>query len=302
MARIVVLTPNPAIDVTYRLPSTQLGRSHLVDELTRRAGGKGVNVCRALVALGHDAVSLSPLGRWTGDWFAEELQREGIPHRSTRIAGETRFTVAFMSDDGAHPTVLREPGPRIDDIEWAAVSSDLDDLLRGAAGLIISGSLPPDSPPELIGEWVSRGRAARVLTAVDSSGDALLHAARAGADLLKPNADEALHATNAATIADAAGLLRAAGARQVVISSGEDGVDGFTDERVHVDAVRGVSGNPTGAGDAATAGVVSALIEGLPFDAALRRGAALGAAAVLRPVAGEVDLTAYRRFLEEPDR
>ena len=55
--------------------------------------------------------------------------------------------------------------------------------------------------------------------------------------------------------------------------------------------VPGVSGNPTGAGDAATAGLVSALAAGLGLPDALRRAAVTGAAAVLSPVAGEIDAT-----------
>jgi fructose-1-phosphate kinase PfkB-like protein len=53
-------------------------------------------------------------------------------------------------------------------------------------------------------------------------------------------------------------------------------------------AVPDVHGNSTGAGDAATAGIVSALTAGAPLGEALRWGAVLGAAAVVRPTAGEV--------------
>ncbi len=54
-----------------------------------------------------------------------------------------------------------------------------------------------------------------------------------------------------------------------------------------------LAGNPTGAGDAAVAGLLSALVEGLPWPDRLARAAALAAAAVLAPVAGEFDPGAY---------
>ncbi|MBD8536528.1 PfkB family carbohydrate kinase, partial [Plantibacter sp. CFBP 13570] len=60
------------------------------------------------------------------------------------------------------------------------------------------------------------------------------------------------------------------------------------------------SGNPTGAGDAATAGLVAALRAGATLPEALRTAAAAGAAAVLEPIAGAIDLAAFHRFLDAP--
>jgi tagatose 6-phosphate kinase len=82
-----------------------------------------------------------------------------------------------------------------------------------------------------------------------------------------------------------------------VVSRGADGIAvhdaaGCTE----VPAVPGVSGNPTGAGDAATAGLVAGLVRGLGLVDCLHIAAAAGAAAVLTPVAGEIDLAAYDRF------
>jgi tagatose 6-phosphate kinase len=48
-------------------------------------------------------------------------------------------------------------------------------------------------------------------------------------------------------------------------------------------------GNPTGAGDAVVASVLSGFAEGLEWPQRLTRAAALSAAAVLAPAAGEFD-------------
>ncbi|MEV2208165.1 PfkB family carbohydrate kinase, partial [Streptomyces sp. NPDC047970] len=57
-------------------------------------------------------------------------------------------------------------------------------------------------------------------------------------------------------------------------------------------------GNPTGAGDSAVAGLLSGLVEGLPWPERLARAAALSAATVLAPAAGEFDRGAYERLRE----
>ena len=53
------------------------------------------------------------------------------------------------------------------------------------------------------------------------------------------------------------------------------------------------SGNPIGAGDAFTAALVLALIDGKPFERALREGAAAALASVRAPTAGLVDPRAF---------
>jgi len=58
-----------------------------------------------------------------------------------------------------------------------------------------------------------------------------------------------------------------------------------------------VAGNPTGAGDAVTAGLVHGLVLGRPWPERLRHAAALGTAAVASPVAGEFSLADYARVL-----
>jgi tagatose 6-phosphate kinase len=302
MARVVVVTPNPAIDVTYGVADQTPGESHRVASVERRPGGKGVNVARALLALGHDPVNVLPLGGGSGDWMRLALADLGLAASVTPIAGLTRTCVA-ISDPHGHPTVYNEPGPAVSVAEWRALLADTARLLADASMLVVSGSLPSRSDVAIITSLVGAAKAAGVPVLLDVSGPSLVAAARAGADVLKPNAEELLEATGEDTLDDAVAAIRELGADLVVVSRGTDGimaVDGR--QRYAVDAVTGVTGNPTGAGDAATAGLAAALLDGLPLTDALRWAAALGAAAVLRPVAGEVDLDAFQRFLSRPNR
>ena len=87
MARVVVVTPNPAIDVTYDVADQTPGESHRVSSVERRPGGKGINVARALLALGHDPVNVLPLGGGSGDWVRAALADLGLAASVTPIAG-----------------------------------------------------------------------------------------------------------------------------------------------------------------------------------------------------------------------
>ncbi|MGW7531769.1 1-phosphofructokinase family hexose kinase [Amycolatopsis sp. NPDC054798] len=289
---IVVATPNPAVDITYRVGAHTPGGTNRVLDVQRRAGGKGVNVAHVLAALDIPVRAVLPLGGDAGRWLGSAL---AVPFDTTPCEAETRSTVTITGD--GHPTVYVEPGPPLSTTEWEAFSALLATRLRDAELLVISGSLPRNAAPELVGEWVRLARDAGVRTLVDSSGPALLAAARAGADV-KPNRQELLSATGAADESAGAATLSRLGAGLVVVSRGEDGIAAYGPSGVvSAPVVPGVCGNPTGAGDAATAGLAAALVRGLPLAEALRHAAAAGAAAVLRPVAGEIDLPAYRRFL-----
>ncbi|MFF4599348.1 1-phosphofructokinase family hexose kinase [Amycolatopsis sp. NPDC001319] len=291
---ILVVTPNPAVDVTYRVARHEPGETNRVLEVQRRPGGKGLNVARVLAGLGAEVLALLPLGGAAGRWVAGELT---VPHEVSPLAGETRTTVTVVGQ--RHPTVYTEPGPETSEAEWAAFAELLGRRLAGADLLVVSGSLPRGARAGLLGDWVRAAHEAGVRVLADVSGPALLEAANAGADVVKPNLAELLEATSTVDETAGAAELERRGAGLVVVSRGAAGIAAHTAEQLlEIPAIRGVTGNPTGAGDAATAGLAQALVDGVPLDRALRRAAALGAAAVLRPVAGEVDLEAYRRFLE----
>lgn len=297
---VVVVTPNPAVDITYTVAEQQLGVTQRVQSIVRRAGGKGVNVARVLDSLDVPTLQVLPLGGSSGTWFRDALAHDDLPTRVVELNAETRSTVAVV-DGIRHPTLFAEAGPMVTPEEWAELTTELRLALQDASALVISGSLPPGTPDAVVETLVRTGHEADVPVIVDVSGRALLAAARAGATILKPNLDEALEATGAVDLPSARSALLALGARAVVISRGADGLTGGDAEGDHeVPAVPGISGNPTGAGDATTAGLVAALRAGDTLPDALRIAAAAGAAAVLEPIAGAIDLAAFHRFLDTP--
>ncbi|MGK9147805.1 hexose kinase [Plantibacter flavus] len=297
---VVVVTPNPAVDVTYTVDEQQLGVTQRVRSIARRPGGKGVNVASVLAALDVPTIQVLPLGGASGAWIGGSLRAAGFDVRVAPVSGDTRSTVTVV-DDHQHPTLFAEAGPTITAREWVVLTAELRDALRLASHLVISGSFPPSTPDEVVETLVRAGVEAGVPVVVDVSGPALLAAARSGATIVKPNLDEAMTATGESDLESARTALLELGARTVVISRGADGLTSGDGDSAHdVPAVPGVTGNPTGAGDATTAALVAALRAGLPLPDALRRAAAAGAAAVLEPVAGAIDLEAFHRFLGSP--
>jgi tagatose 6-phosphate kinase len=296
---ILTLTPNPALDITYTAASpVRDHHEHRVQEVREAAGGKGVNVARVLAALGEPVAVTGPLGGTTGATLSELLAQEsGVRQAWTPIVGSTRRTVTVVDAEGA--TGFNEPGPQVSADEARDVLAAAGGTDGGAADVVvISGSLPPGLDPEALTELVGRLHARGIPVVVDTSGPALPILARAGADLLKPNAAEAQQATGTDDPLAAAEALLALGARCVVCSLGPDGMlaaeasaDGGprTGRALRIRPARALAGNPTGAGDAAVASLARSLRRGEDLVDAVLSAVALSASAVAMPVAGQVD-------------
>ncbi|WP_234971525.1 1-phosphofructokinase family hexose kinase [Jatrophihabitans endophyticus] len=291
------MCPSPAVDVTYDVARLSVGATVRVTRVTRRPGGKAVNVARVLHAIGEPVHVLAPVGGTTGAEFAAGLAALGVPTTLVPSSCPTRSTVTVVADDGT-TTVLSEPAA-VDC--WDALREAVTELVAHADVVVASGRLPEGAPDDAFATVVEIARAAGRPVVVDTSGPALLAALAAGPTVVKPNADELAEiagvADGSAPVA-AAGRLAASSGATVVASLGADGAVACTagpaGERAwHGRPAAPLAGNPTGAGDAAVAGIARALRHdphaASPPVELLRDAVALGAAAVLSPVAGDVD-------------
>lgn len=295
---ILTVTLNAALDITYRVPALTPHATHRVADVGERPGGKGLNVARVLAALGHDAVVTGFAGGRTGDALRAMLAPLPLRDALVPVAGTTRRTVAVVDGTTGDTTQLNEPGPAVTAAEWTAFLDAYDGLLADAAAVALCGSLPPGIHVGAYADLVRRTRAAGVPVLLDTSGEPLRRGVAARPDLIKPNAEELAGLTGSREPRRAVRDARRRGAHAVVGSLGPDGLLAATPDGLWGAAPPApVAGNPTGAGDSAVAGLLSGLVEGLPWPERLARAAALSAATVLAPAAGEFDAAAYEELL-----
>ncbi|MYV98691.1 PfkB family carbohydrate kinase, partial [Streptomyces sp. SID3343] len=221
---IVVVTPNPAWDVTYHVERMARHGSNRPASVAGRAGGKGINVARVLRGLGVAVSAVAPLGGPTGERIRAELKAADIALVEVPVAAETRSTTTIVETSSGGATSFNEFGLALGAAEWSALVGKVGELLGGASALVLSGSLPPGVPVSGYAELVALAKAAGVPVLLDASGPALLAGVAAGPDVVKPNADELREATGEAdperAVAAMAATLRAAGGRAVVASFG----------------------------------------------------------------------------------
>lgn len=257
---IVTVTPNPSIDRTIHVDRLVIGGLNRAHTAFSEAGGKGVNVSRALVTEGVDTLAVLPLpSRSAVEYLG--LLSDDAPLSAVPVHGSMRVNASIIESDGTM-TKLNEPGPRL-------TSRDADALLVSAVAesqaewIVGCGSLPPGAPRNLYARLAKLATAERRI-AIDSSGDALAAAVAAGIALAKPNRDELeeLADRRLVTLGDvvaAAMDVIARGCAAVLVSLGRDGAV-YADAMgaVHADAVIADAANPVGAGDALLAGFLAA--------------------------------------------
>jgi tagatose 6-phosphate kinase len=287
---LISVTPNAAIDRTLRVERLD-GDPEGADQRVQ-AGGKGVNVARALRELGVRVRAVVTAGGRAGAWLVDDLARAGVPTVVVSAPGESRTCLEIVEQESGR--VRQEHGPGIEGSPelGARLLAAVERELVGVRWLALCGSLPRGLPGDFAAELVELARRRRVRCAVDTSGDALRAAWRAGPDLVRVNVAEAAGAAGVAPGDLSRGVLESLGpADRVVVSAGagpalafEAGGPGW---RVTPPPVR--LSNPVGCGDAMLAGLLHRLDRRATWPEVLRFGAALGAADAESPWAGHPD-------------
>ena len=321
--RVVTLTANPSLDRTLSLPGA-LDRGSVVRlaPSATEPGGKGVNVARALRAAGCDVVCVLPAA--DDDPILGLLRARGLSLATVPVAAPVRTNYTLAEPDGT-TTKLNEPGLPLDEQTRTALTAELCRQAHGAAWIVLSGSLPPGTPPDWYATLVValRGTGARI--AVDTSEaplQALLAAGRdAAPDLLKPNGEELAQLTGGAEadivadiVADtgragaALAALHQRGVAEVLLTLGAQGAVLSTAQGSWRATAPAVTVRSTvGAGDSSLAGYLLADLAGRPPAERLRAATAYGAAAVSLPgsavpTPAQVDGSAVRVTAGSPGR
>src|SRR5688572_25445824 len=173
MKPILCVTPNVALDRTLIVPDFKPFEVNRVGRMIEVAGGKGVNVARAVRILGGQSVCAGFLGGDTGKRIARLADGEGLASSWTWIDGETRTCTIMVEPESGLATVVNETGPTVTDHDWNQLQQDLLASSDNTASVCLSGSIPPGSSLDQYANLLSCLQTAGKSVWVDSSGAAL---------------------------------------------------------------------------------------------------------------------------------
>jgi 1-phosphofructokinase/tagatose 6-phosphate kinase len=309
---IITVTLNAAIDKTLAVPNFRLGRRHRAVEQTAMAGGKGVNVARALKSLGQPVIATGVAGGSTGTRIIEQLTDEAILNDFVRIHEESRTSTAVVDPTSGEQTEINERGPAVSPGELELFVDKLLYLAKGAAVCVFAGSLPRGVDPGLYAHLVEEMRKVGVVSVLDAEGEPMRLATRAGPSVVSPNEIEAEELVGHEFADDedrrtAVGEMVELGAREAVMTLPDGCLALLGDEhdptnprrlwRATLDPLEPVAA--VGSGDAFLAGFVAAFYGGRPQEECLRFGVACGAESTQHFGAGVVDPREVERLTNE---
>ena len=295
---IVTVTMNAAIDRTLTVPNFQRGQRHRASQGLTLAGGKGINIARALKQFGVPVVTTGLAGGLTGTRIVEELTNEAILNDFVRIEDESRTSTAIVDPTGGSYTEVNEWGPAVQSDELEMLLEKLTYLSRGADYVVFAGSLPRGMDDAFYAEALRELNRRGARTVLDSEGEPLRLGAQAEPFLVSPNEREAeglvgqeFHDDDdVLTGLDAIAEL---GARNVLITR-ESGCWALLRSEREKNRYRALAPrvdpvSAVGSGDVLLAGFIAARLGGRSDEEALRTAVAAGAASTLELGAGRFE-------------
>lgn len=286
---IYTVTLNPALDHFLDVEKLRVDDANRVKRECFYAGGKGIDVSRAIRHLGGDSMALGFIGGHTGQVMVALLKAEGVTCYFTPIAQETRRNTIVTTQRCGTQTMLNSRGPVVSRDEWAAFLMHLKLLDLQDAYVVVSGSLPGGVPADAYGQIVEVVQTRGARAVLDADGPCLKSGLRAKPFAIKPNVNELRRLTgkplrSESDILRAAERAHRAGVEVVMVSRGAKGVVLVgRHERYRATPPAVPVRSTVGAGDSAVAGFVFTHAAGKGLEECVRVATAAGTAATLAP-------------------
>lgn len=295
---ILTVTLNPAVDKII-----QTGRHRIT--ISHSAGGKGLNVSRALKNLGFAGFAAGVLGGRTGNFIKTQLRAEKLPGVFCRIGAETRTNTTVINTETGEIRHVARKGPRVRAKELGNFKRKYTALLRRSSAVVFSGSVAPGMTSSVYGELIRMAKGKNVKTFLDTSGTPLRLGLHAKPFLVKPNLKEAeallgKKIRSAADIKKAVNSILSSGAGIAVLSLGARGAAASDGRETFLAVPPGIRvRNTVGSGDALLAGFVAAHFRKRSFRDCVRMAVAAGSANALGSVPGGVTKRSVERMFRK---
>lgn len=284
--KIITLSLNPAFDIHCDIPDFAPYHENLAHITSSDAGGKGINISRALCENGVENLAFVILGDENGASFEQALVRDGLDFRKLTVKGRIRENITCHTP-GVPETRISFEGFRVDEAQlelaYQQLAGDIDrDTVVTFSGRVPSG-VDVRSVKDLLGRFAQQG--ARLV--IDSRSFSLADLREMRPWLIKPNQEEISgylerEITDLEQVAEAAQQLRQDGIENVMVSMGAQGALLVCDKGVFAASAPVVDVCSTvGAGDSAIAGFLAANRTNTRAQEWLRTAVAYGSAACL---------------------
>ena len=284
--KIVTLTLSCAFDIHCVAKNLVVDHENLASIISCDAGGKGVNISRALCRFGVENTAVAVLGEENGDSFAKALYKEGINLLAINDKGRIRENITVHTENGRE-TRLSFRGSSASAGLLERVENVLLELCDNETLLTVTGRVPDGIALCDLKALIVRLCAIGVKVVIDSRSFALSDLIDVKPYLIKPNEEE-IEAYMGRSVKGrdeaiaAAAELHTFGIENVMISLGGEGAVIVSRDGTYYQKAPEITPISTiGAGDSSIAGFIMGLLLGEGIEGALKRAVAFGSGACL---------------------
>ncbi len=284
----ITLTLNPAFDKYCYVKKLTFGQEHLADKEKSYAGGKGINISRALMSVGTTSHAVVVLGSENKDSFCTSLDLDNVKYTPIITEGKIRENLTVRSENGCE-TRISFKGFECDNSQLGKVYDVIENKIGKDTILTFTGSVPSGISIEEINSLLRKVSDRGCKIVIDSkSFKTLKEIVNIKPWLIKPNQEEISEylgkdIKNHEEVLEVAKALNSNGIENVMISLGEKGAILATEGKVYMGIPPEIEAISTvGAGDSSIAGFISAYIQGNSAYDALKTSVAFGTASCLR--------------------
>lgn len=281
--------------MSYKLDKLNLDTVNRVADVSKTAGGKGLNVARVAKQLDAKVSATGFLGGNLGDFISQQIKDQGIEDGFERISGDTRNCIAVIHE--GQQTEILESGPTITAKEIASFLIAFTDHVHDKEIVALSGSLPKGLPTDFYAQLIAIANDLHVPVILDTSGEMLLNAVKGENKpfMIKPNEEEIAgllgkDTLNEEEIIDSLRSVVFADIPLVVVTRGADGaIVKYHDTVYQATAPQIEAINAVGSGDSVVAGFATGLTKGLEDEELIKYGLAMGVLNALEENTGQID-------------
>lgn len=280
---IYTITFNPSLDYIIKVSNLQLGTLNRSKAEGIYPGGKGINVSIVLKKLGIESICLGFVAGFVGEKIEQNLNKKGCKTDFIHLEdGNSRINVKIFSDE---ETEINCQGPVISRENLHELLDKVDSFKDGDI-VVLAGNIPSSLPDRIYRKILERLKDKDIKVIVDARRDLLVNILSLKPFLIKPNKMELEEIfettfTNREEIVDCAKKLQEQGAKNVLVSLGEDGaLLVCSDGKIYSsDAPKGAVINSVGSGDAMIAGFLAGYLKNNGnYEKAFKLGLASGSA------------------------
>lgn len=284
--KIITITLNPAFDLHYDMNHFSLYKENYVDRILIAAGGKGINISRALSKNGIDNIAYIVLGEANASDFVSKLRMDELNFKELYCSGRIRENITI------HTPGVQETRISVDNF---SLSSDILNQLLDELKLVVdkdtivsfSGRIPKGLSIDCVLNFLMELRKLGCLLAIDSNSFTIKELLYIKPWLIKPNEQEiqGLIGEQIETVEQAriaAVKIHDMGIENVIISMGGEGAGVATADFSCVIKIPSIVPVSTiGAGDSMLAGFIGAYAQDNSIEECLKNSVSFGTAACL---------------------